>query len=184
MFSQTWKWGCGTGGDARGVQHKERTPDRHAVGPTVWAETRSPYLQDTFLPDFSRRDVLPREAGGLGTYTQIAERVKRMHKQEFTRTPWNEWVHEKGPIFEKLMTGKGLGLGVKHPILSLFHVYPCARYIQTRHPKLNTTERQNPRAPGAIHYTGDNTHPVSYKSFNLQEHQGHYTHFLTWTSAR
>src|SRR5438045_3775511 len=106
MFSQTWKWGCGTGGDARGVQHKERTPDRHAVGPTVWAETRSPYLQDTFLPDFSRRDVLPREAGGLGTYTQIAERVKRMHKQEFTRTPWNEWVHEKGPIFEKLMTGK------------------------------------------------------------------------------
>jgi len=72
----------------------------------VWAETRSPYLQDAFLPDFSRRDVLPHEASGQGTYSQIAERVKQLHKQDFTCTPRNEWRHEKGPIFEKLMTGK------------------------------------------------------------------------------
>ena len=34
--------------------------------------------------------------------------------------------------------------GKSYFVLSLFHVYLCARYIWTKHPKLDTTERPHP----------------------------------------
>jgi hypothetical protein len=102
-----WTWGCEVRETGKISHQRIQHPEAEVwVDPEEWGNSRLGILErDKTLPDYSNSNVLPREAGGLYDYDEVADNIKKQTQSPFEYTKREDWLTVQGYQFHQMMTG-------------------------------------------------------------------------------